>query len=143
MTNRTIKHPFWADETKTKIVCQFHYDSGEVLEASVMDTEDGNPDWAEIIETFGMEELDAATEKFASERKRHKEIEEAQKKEAVEVDMAGALFNAKLGAFEIEEVKSSKDRVLKSRIRKAKNIMEVMVLTSALVTKEMNNGESE
>ena len=62
MTNRTIKHPFWADETKTKIVCQFHYDSGEVLEASVMDTEDGNPDWAEIIETFGMEELDAAKE---------------------------------------------------------------------------------
>jgi len=143
MTNRTIKHPFWADETKTKIVCQFHYDSGEVLEASIMDTEDGNPDWAEIIETFGMEELDAATEKFASERKRHKEIEEAQKKEAVEVDMAGGLFNAKLEAFEIEEVKSSKDRVLKSRIRKAKNIMEVMVLTSALVTKEMNNGESE
>lgn len=143
MTNRTIKHPFWADETKTKIVCQFHYDSGEVLEASIMDTEDGNPDWAEIIETFGMEELDVATEKFASERRRHKEIEEAQKKEAVEVDMAGALFNAKLEAFEIEEVKSSKDRVLKSRIRKAKNIMEVMVLTSALVTKEMNNGESE
>ena len=48
------------------------------------------------------------------------------------------LFSAKLEAFEIEEIKNSKNRKLKSRIRKAKNIMEVTAFTAALLISENN-----
>lgn len=143
MENREIKHPFWADEEKTKIICQFHYSSGEVMEASVMDTDAGNPDWAEIIETFGIEAIDKSTEKYANEQNKIRDLKNAERKEKVETDVAGALFAAKLDAFEIAEVKASKDRTMKSRIRKAANFMEVTVLASILVMKEMNNGETK
>jgi len=143
MENREIKHPFWADEEKTKIICQFHYASGEVMEASVMDTDEGNPDWAEIIETFGIEGIDKSTEKYANEQKRVRDQKNAEQKERIETDEAGILFAAKLDAFEIAEVKASKDRTMKARIRKAANFMEVTVLTSILVMKEMDNGETK
>ena len=47
-----------------------------------------------------------------------------------------ALFAAKLEAFEIEEVKNSKNRELKSKIRKAKTILEVTAFTAAVILKE-------
>ena len=46
------------------------------------------------------------------------------------------LFDAKLEAFEIEIIKISKNREFKSRIRKAKSIMEVTALTAALIMLE-------
>ena len=99
MENREIKYPIWANEEKTKIKCKFHYENGEKLEASVMDTEEGNPDWAELMETFGVEGIDASHEIYLEERKKAAELHEAQKKEKAETDKASILFAAKLEAF--------------------------------------------
>lgn len=43
------------------------------------------------------------------------------------------LFKLKLQAFEIEEVKSSKNRELKAKIRKAGNLMEIVAMTAATI----------
>lgn len=140
---REIKHPFWANDEKTQIICQFHYSDGRVLEAAVSDTEEGNPDWKEIIDTFGIEAIDASTEKFATERENARKLKEQQQKESEDRAKADALFTVKLEAFEIPEIKNSKDRISKSNIRKAKSIMEVQVLTTALYLKELENGDTE
>ena len=47
-----------------------------------------------------------------------------------------ALFQAKLDAFEIDTIKNSKNRELKSRIRKAKTLIEVTAFASALIMLE-------
>ena len=47
------------------------------------------------------------------------------------------IFKIKLQAFEIEEVKNSKNRELKAKIRKAGTFMEVLAYTSALVNSEL------
>ena len=60
---RIIKYPRWGNTEKTHIICQFHYDDGRVLTASVTDTEEGNPDWKEILETFTIENIDENTER--------------------------------------------------------------------------------
>ena len=139
MENREIKYPIWANEEKTKVKCQFHYENGEQLEASVMDTEEGNPDWAELMETFGVEGIDASHKKHLADREKEKEIHEAQKKEKIEAENASILFTAELEAFEIAEVKNSKDRTMKSRIRKAASIMEISALTAVLLMREIDN----
>ncbi len=141
MENREIKYPIWANEEKTKVKCQFHYENGDRLEASVMDTEAGNPDWAELMETFGVEGIDASHAIHLEERKKAAELHEANKKEKEETEKASILFAAKLEAFEIDEVKASKDRALKSRIRKASSIMEITTFTTLIIMKELDTDE--
>ena len=81
---REIKYPIWENEEKTKIRCKFHYENGEEFEASITDTEEGNPDWAEIMETFGVKGVDESHEKHLAEREKQRELHEAHKKEKIE-----------------------------------------------------------
>lgn len=46
------------------------------------------------------------------------------------------LFKVKLQVFEIEQVKDSKNRPLKAKIRKAKSLIEVLAYTSAILAAE-------
>jgi hypothetical protein len=67
--------------------------------------------------------------------------EEHEKRKQIERDdiermKVDALFQAKLDAFEIDIIKNSKNRELKSRIRKAKTLIEVTVFASALISLE-------
>ena len=53
------------------------------------------------------------------------------------------LFKLKLQAFEIEEVKGSKNRALKARVRKADSFMEVMAFTSAIIMDSLASEEAD
>ena len=141
--NREIKYPIWENTEKTRIKCQFHYEDGSQVEATVMDTEEGNPDWKEIMDLFGVEGVEASHQKYLAERAIHMKKREAEDKEKAEIDKASMLFSAKLEAFEVKEVKSSKDRKIKSRIRKASSFVEIQALTAVLIMKELNNEEKE
>ena len=140
--NREIKHPYWANDEKTQVVCQFHYENGQVLEASVMDTEEGNPDWAEIFETFTVEDLDETTNRMLEEREEIKQKQRLQDDEQKERFKTDTLFAAKLEAFEISAIRNSKNRKLKSSIRKAQTLMEVQAYTTILLMEELKNEES-
>jgi hypothetical protein len=136
--HREIKNPRWMNDRKTTIACEFHYSDGRIGQAAVTNTEEGNPDWIEIIETFGVEELDRATEEYNERVRVRKETEEQRRKEQFETAKNEMLFNAKLESFMIDEVKNSKNAAMKSRIRKAKSITEVIAFTSALLMSELS-----
>lgn len=136
---RIIKNPRWSNDKKDQIVCEFHYPDGQVYRAAVSQTEQGNPDWEEIIRDFGVEFLDKETEKHIENQNKRKEIAEQRRQELAETTKTEALFNAKLDAFSIEEIKNSKNIALKSKIRKAKSIAEVLAYTSVLLMQELNN----
>lgn len=133
---REIANARWANDRKTKVWCTFRYEDGKVLNAVVQDTEEGNPDWKEIMELFSIETLDKNTEEFLNGLKEQKKFEEQKHKERQETMKNEAIFNAKLEAFSIEEIKNSKNTELKSKIRKAKTIMEVTAYTSLLLITE-------
>lgn len=139
---REIKHPYWSKDDKTQIVCQFHYEDGTVLEAAVMDTAEGNPDWKEIFETFTVEEIDETTNRMKEEREQQAQKFEFEEKEKLERMKTDALFSAKLEAFEISLIRESKDRKLKSKIRKAQSLMEIQAYTTILLMRELES-ESE
>jgi len=95
------------------------------------------PMYKEVVQTWGIQKIDENT----NERKKRKETEarearakHEQKKKSVELEQ---LFNLKLQAFEIEEVKNSDDRAMRSKIRRAKNVIEMQALTSILIAKEL------
>lgn len=92
-----------------------------------------NPDFQEIIDQLGEETLDKNTaernERKANEAK-EKHIREQQQKKQREL---AELFEAKLKAFEINEIKNSSNRDLKSRLRKAKNLVELQIYAQLIV----------
>lgn len=136
---RTIKNPYWTNNQKTQIMCEFHWENGPIETVAVSDTEQGNPDWKEILEKFTPEEIEENTkEKNAANLEAHR-IEKQKKKEHLEKIKADTIFTAKLESFEIPKIRESKNRELKSSIRKAKSLSEVYAYTAILLMKELDN----
>ena len=144
------KHPFWETAAKDRITCRLnitHDDdsfSTSVAHVSKYD-ENGNisKDFEEILEQNTLEQID----KFTADRlERHKQEREAKvnrEKERQEAKRLEDLFNTKLQTFEIEEIKQSTNRKLKSKIRKAKNIIEMNAYATMLLMETMNESNGE
>jgi hypothetical protein len=134
---RTIKNPHYTNNARTIMSCEFHYDDGRVLTASIHNSDGKNPDWIEIHNTFSRDELEkntqAAIKRVNDENRRREEDAERM----AEKQRQEALYAVKLDAFNIEAVKNSTNRVLKSKIRKAKSPLEVSAYTAALLLKEI------
>lgn len=135
---KTIRNPYWGNQEKTQVICEFVI-GNQVQQVAVMDTENGNPDWKEIFETFTEEEITANTERGLREREKRREEQKIAEEEAKERAKTDALFAIKLEAFEIEAIRNSKNRKLKSAIRKAQSMLEVSAYTTLLLMEELNN----
>ena len=133
---RTIKNPYWGNNEKTQVMCEFHFENGPIQTAAVSQTKEGNPDWQEIFTKFTTEEIDKLTEGALAEAREEHEKRKQMERDDIERMKVDALFQAKLDAFEIDIIKNSKNRKLKSRIRKAKTLIEVTAFASALITLE-------
>tara|TARA_B100000287_G_scaffold72055_1_gene63673 strand:- start:1574 stop:2026 length:453 start_codon:yes stop_codon:yes gene_type:complete len=98
----------------------------------------GTEQWDEFFGIHTEEEVDKWTADLA---KRRQESEKKNKEERERLDDMKALFTAKLQAFEIPEVKESKDRALRSRIRRAKTPVEVTAVCTIIMLNAMNENE--
>ena len=111
--------------------------------ASIKDTDGKNPDFIEVMEKFTMEEIDKNTQVRIDQRNQKiKHQVERQKVNRMRMEQE-ALFAAKLDAFEIDKIKKSKNRELKSKIRKARTVMEVTAYTVLLIMREDENVPQE
>jgi hypothetical protein len=133
---RIIREPRWANEEKTHVICQFEYDDGRVLTASVTDTEEGNPDWKEILETFPIEMIDENTKRDLKLHNERKLQREEQQKQEDEITKQNILFLAKSEAFDIEIIRDSSYIDLKSKLRKASSLTEIHAYAGAIVALE-------
>ena len=130
---RKIINPRWGNDQKTQILATFKYDDGREMVASITNVADTlNPDWKEIMDTFGAEVLDKnAGDALESHMKRKAERAEREKID-VERTQKENLFNLKAEAFDMELVKNSKNRDVKNKIRRASTSTEVLVYTALL-----------
>ena len=133
---RTIKNPYWGNNEKTQVMCEFHFENGPIQTAAVTQTKEGNPDWEEIFDNFTPEQIDKLTKNVLAEAREEHEKRKQLQRDDVERMKVDALFQAKLDTFEIDIIKNSKNRQLKSRIRKAKTLIEVTAFASALIALE-------
>jgi|TARA_R110000772_G_C12957480_1_gene402978 hypothetical protein len=102
-----------------------------------------NLDYNEIVDTLSVEKITSNTEernkRKAAERE-ELEILDLEKKKAKELQV---LFEAKIQAFEIDEIKNSQNRILKSKLRKSQNLIEVNIYSMMIVMEELNNENKE
>lgn len=136
---RTIKNPYWMNNARTLLSAEFHYDDGRIVEAQISETDVNNADLREIKEKFTREVIEANTQaKMRQVAKR--QAEEKQKADALKLRKAQEeLFAIKMKIFEIDQIKASTNRTLKSFIRRSKTDVEAMAYASALLMSEFNN----
>jgi hypothetical protein len=133
---RIIREPRWANEEKTHVICQFEYEDGRLLTASVTDTEEGNPDWKEILEVFSTEVIDENTKRDLELHNERKTQREEQQKQEDEIAKQNILFLAKSEAFDIDIIRDSSYTDLKSNLRKASSLTEIHAYAGAIVALE-------
>lgn len=152
---RWMDNAFWETEEKEQLNCILEMeDDVERQTRQVMLLSRKNKDgtenelFNEVIDALGVESVDRNTE----ERKTRKLAEREEGKQR-DVEHARArkledLFNYKLEVFETEEIKNSKNRKLKSKLRRAKskvevNLYAIMLLQSELEPKEEESSEDK
>ncbi len=98
-----------------------------------------NVDLKQVLAEFSTEQLEENTRKAIAKQTRDREV--AEKKEAAEKDRQRqeALFALKLKAFEVEAVKNTTEKKLKSALRRAKNDLEVFAFASAIIMKDFES----
>ena len=97
--------------------------------------DDGSPNelYNEVIEFLGTDKIDAATAKRLEKKQAEAEMEKQKKLEHERAKKLEKLFEYKLETFEIEEIKNSKNRLLKSKLRRSKSIPEVNLYAMMIV----------
>ena len=147
---RWMDNAFWETEEKEQLNCILEMeDDVERQTRQVMLLSRKNKDgtenelFNEVIDALGVESVDRNTE----ERKVRKVAEREEGKQR-DVEHARArkledLFNYKLEVFETEEIKNSKNRKLKSKLRRAKSKVEVNLYAIMLLQSELEPKEEE
>lgn len=140
---RTIKNPHWINNARTMLSAEFHYEDGRVVTAVVSDTDTGNPDLQEVHRNFTGDQLEANTrakiKKVSQDNEIRRQKDEAHKERVKQEE----LFAAKLKAFEVDTIRTSQNRSLKSKIRRAKNDFEVLAYAAAVILDAENNSQQE
>lgn len=138
--------PFWETAQKDRITVRLNitHDDGSfstsVARVSKYD-DNGNisPDFEEILEQNSTETIQKNTEARLERHRERRENDLKKQQEKTEAKRLEELFNHKLATFEIPLIKNSKNRELKSRIRKSRNTIEMQAYATILLMEEYNN----
>lgn len=139
---KTIKNPHWINNARTVLSVEFHYDDGRVMSAVINGDDVNNVDLKQVLAEFTPEQLEENTRKAIVKQNRDREAIE--RKEAAEKDRQRqeALFALKLKAFEVEAVKNTPEKKLKSALRRAKSDVEVFAFASAIIIKDFESKQT-
>ena len=136
-------HPFWENAAKDRLTVRLNitHDDGSystsVAKVSKFDT-DGKitSDYEEVVEQNTTAKIDEFTQERLDRQSHIKKQEQKNENKRLE-----DLFNYKLQTFEISQIKESTNRKLKSKIRKAKNAIEMQAYATILLMEIMNEEE--
>jgi hypothetical protein len=101
-----------------------------------------NPDFKEIIEQITEEKVTKNTEVRKEKKEKERELNQQKRIEQEKAKKLQKLFEYKIEAFEVDEIKNSKNRLLKSKLRKSKNIVEVNIYSMLIVMEQLENEQS-
>ena len=145
-----MDNAFWETDEKQMLNCilEMEDDVGrvtrQVMKLRKTDDEgNDNPDFIEVVDQLGEELITTNTNERNVRKKREAEEDKQRQLEHAKARKLEQLFNYKLEAFEIDDIKNSKNRQLKSKLRRAKNRVEVDLYAIMFVMEEMKKREEE
>ena len=103
-------------------------------------TEEGlsNADYDEILESFGEDTIEARTVELEKIHHKAKEAQQEQDEAKRDRIKQESLFNAKMEAFEIQEIKDSENADLKKKLRKSTTLIEVQAWSTIIIQEQFN-----
>lgn len=101
---------------------------------------DANPDFLELMEQVGEETIDANTEERKERKAKEKEEDLQRKKAEEQARELERLFDAKIKMLEIEQIANTKNKELKSKMRRSKNIVELNLYAQLIMMEELGIG---
>jgi hypothetical protein len=127
-----MDNAFWETEEKKELNCilELEDDVGRVTRQQMFlhrHDKDGSENelFNEVIDDIGEEIIDKSTEDRVASKKARVEEESVREEEHNKARKLEKLFNYKMEAFEVEEIKNCKNRKLKAKLRRAKSKIEV------------------
>jgi len=149
-----MDNAFWENSEKDKLNCilEIQDDAGREERHVMMlnkTDQDGNPNpvFEEVISALGEESIDNNTEERKVRKAAEKEEQLQRDEEHARARKLEKLFNYKLEMFETEEIKNSKNRKLKAKIRRSKSQLEAIYYALKLLEEtyeeELENGGEE
>ena len=146
---RWMDNAFWETDEKKELNCilELEDDVGRVTRQQMFlhrHNKDGSENdlFNEVVEALGEQRIDEETEDRVVRKKAEAEEEKIREEEHLKARKLEKLFNYKLEAFEVEEIKNSKNRKLKAKLRRAKSRIEVD-LYSIMILQEQLEGPSD
>ena len=139
MIRQWNKDAFWETPKKIVLNCISEQEEGNKKIRQVHKLVDSDPLFKECVDALTPEHIDENTKqrvarKFEEQNKR-KELQESK----IKAKKMELLFNYKLETFEVEEIKLSKNRELKSKLRRAKSIPEVNLWALKIMDDYLNS----
>jgi len=145
---RWMDNAFWENDDKSQLNCilEMEDDVGrmtrQVMLLNRTDKEgNANPDFDEVVDALGEDTIDKETEDRVERKKAEKEEHVQRDKEHAKARKLEKLFNYKLEAFEVEEIKNSTNRKLKAKLRRAKSRIEVDMWSIMILQESLNEAE--
>jgi hypothetical protein len=127
-----MDNAFWETDEKKELNCilELEDDVGRVTRQQMFlhrQDKDGSENelFNEVIDALGEDAIDKETFDRVERKKAQAEEEKLRDEEHNKARKLEKLFNYKLEAFEVEEIKNSKNRKLKAKLRRAKSRIEV------------------
>lgn len=99
-----------------------------------------NPDFEELMVEVGEEKIDANTTERRERKNKEKEIEEQKRKAEEQAKELELLFDAKIKILEIEQIKNTSNKTLKSKLRRSKNLVELNLYAQLIMMEELGMG---
>jgi hypothetical protein len=145
---RWMDNAFWENDDKSQLNCilEMEDDVGrmtrQVMLLNRTDKEGNpNPDFDEVVEALGEDTINKETDERVERKKAEKEEHVQRDKEHAKARKLEKLFNYKLEAFEVEEIKNSTNRKLKAKLRRAKSRIEVDMWSIMILQESLNGAE--
>ncbi len=146
-TRKWLDNAFWHNEEKqvAEAILIITDDEGrEISQVVTVRKSDVhgevNPDWVELMDQVGPEQIDAST----AERKERKakEAEEHDQKRMAEKQtrQLEELFEEKIVVLEIDEIKNTQNKTLKKKLRRSKNRVEMNLYAQLILMEELGLG---
>lgn len=141
---RYLPDAFWEEDARTKLKCIRITElpdgkkKKDVLSLDKLNA-DGTENiiYKEAVESITVKVIDEYTAQRKERKEREHKDQQTRKRMEDESKKLGDLFHIKLRAMEIESVKNTENKALRSRIRRAQNEIEVTAVVSLIIGEEL------
>ena len=134
-----IKDAFWETPSKELLNCISEHKEGFKDVRQVHKLKRGDPLFDECVKALTEKHIDVNTDRRVNKKFKEQEQQRQLELNRRKAEKLEQLFNYKLETFEVEDIKESKNRILKSRLRRAKSIPEVNLYAIMIIQDKLEN----